>query len=104
MKLLLIFLLLLPPIAAADMDKICAIYTESYGWDDISRGIEEQGCVSNNILQVVYGVDNPQENMLLLQAGHWCRFDRNIDIRGNALSCVLYSNKPRNRIGISSRE
>ena len=49
-------------------------------------------------------VDNLQEDMLLLQAGRWCRFDRNIDIRGNALSCVLYSNKRRNRIGIPSRE
>ena len=97
---LLTILLFLSPIVSADMDKVCTIYTEQYGWNDIAKGIEEKGCVRNNILQVVYGMENPEEGMLFLQSIKWCRFDRNTDISVNVLACVLYSTEPRKRLDI----
>jgi len=83
---------------SADMDKVCDIYTDNYGWNDIAKGIKEKGCVRNNILQIVYGMENPDEGMLLMESGRWCRFDRNRDISGYILSCVLYSTRPRQRV------
>ena len=98
--LLLTFLLILSPMVSADMDKVCTIYTENYGWNNIAKGIKEKGCVRNNILQVVYGMENPEEGMLLLQSGRWCRFDRNTDISVNVLVCVIYSTEPRQLLDI----
>ena len=100
MKKLLLILLLISPASVSDMDNVCAIYTEKYGLNAIAKGIDEQGCVRDNILQVVYGMNNPQEDMLLIQSGRWCRFDRNRDIRGASLSCVLYSTNPRERLDL----
>lgn len=41
--LLMTFLLILSPMVSADMGKVCAIYTENYGWNDIAKGIKEKG-------------------------------------------------------------
>ena len=68
--LLMNFLLILSPIVSADMDKVCTIYTQNFGWNDIAKGIKEKGCVRNNILQVVYGMENPEE-------GIWVAFYEN---------------------------
>ena len=97
-KLLLALLLLVSPIASANMDDLCFVYIKEFGTNDILNAIEEQGCVRNNVLQVVYGMDNASETIMMFHSGRWCRFDRNMDIKGSVLSCVLYATKPRNRL------
>ena len=97
-KLLLSFLLLIPPIVSADMDNLCFIYIKEFGKNDILGAIEEQGCIRNNVLQVVYGMDNASETIMMFDSARWCRFDRNMDIKGAVLSCVLYATKPRRRL------
>ena len=97
-KLLLALLLLISPIASANMDDLCFVYIKEFGTNDILNAIEEQGCVRNNVLQVVYGMDNASEKIMMFHSGRWCRFDRNMDIKGSVLSCVLYATKPRNRL------
>lgn len=97
-KLLLALLLLISPIASANMDDLCFVYIKEFGTNDILNAIQEQGCVRNNVLQVVYGMDNASETIMMFHSGRWCRFDRNIGIKGSVLSCVLYATKPRNRL------
>lgn len=97
-KLLLALLLLISPIASANMDDLCFVYIKEFGTNDILNALEEQGCVRNNVLQVVYGMDNASETIMMFHSGRWCRFDRNMDIKGSVLSCVLYATKPRNRL------
>ena len=97
-KLLLSFLLLISPIVSADMDNLCFIYIKEFGKNDILGAIEEQGCIRNNVLQVVYGMDNASETIMMFHSGRWCRFDRNMDIKGAVLSCVLYATEPRRRL------
>jgi hypothetical protein len=97
-KLLLTFLLLISPIASADMDDLCFIYIKEFGKNDILSAIEEQGCIRNNVLQVFYGMDNASETIMMFHSGRWCRFDRNMDIKGAVLSCVLYATEPRRRL------
>jgi hypothetical protein len=97
-KLFFSFLLLVSPIVSADMDDLCFIYIKEFGTNDILSGIEEQGCVRNNVLQVAYGMDNASETIMMFHSGRWCRFDRNMNIKGAVLSCVLYATKPRNRL------
>jgi hypothetical protein len=97
-KLLLALLLLISPIASANMDDLCFVYIKKFGTNDILNAIQEQGCVRNNVLQVVYGMDNASEQIMMFHSGRWCRFDRNMDIKGSVLSCVLYATKPRNRL------
>ena len=97
-KLLIALLLFISPIASANMDDLCFVYIKEFGTDDISNAIQEQDCVRNNVLQVVYGMDNASETIMMFHSGRWCRFDRNMDVKGSVLSCVLYATKPRNRL------
>jgi hypothetical protein len=97
-KLLLSILLLTSSIVSADMNDLCFVYIKEFGTNDILSAIEEQGCVKNNVLQVVYGMDNASETIMMFHSGRWCRFDRNIDIKGAVLSCILYATKPRRRL------
>ena len=97
-KLLLSILLLTSPIVSADMNDLCFVYIKEFGTNDILSAIEEQGCVENNVLQVVYGMHKASETIMMLHSGRWCRFDRNIDIKGAVLSCILYATKPRRRL------
>ena len=102
-KLLLIFLLLISPIVSADMDDLCFIYIKEFGKNDILSAIKEQWCIRNNVLQVVYGMDNASETIMMFHSGRWCRFDRNMNIKGAVLSCVLYATQPRNRLDVKGR-
>jgi hypothetical protein len=97
-KLLLLILLLMSPIVSADMDDLCFVYIKEFGTNDILNAVEGQGCVRNNVLQVVYGMDNASETIMMFHSGRWCRFDRNMEIKGAVLSCVLYATKPRRRL------
>ena len=97
-KLLLSILLLTSSIVSADMNDLCFVYIKEFGTNDILSAIEEQGCVKNNVLQVVYGMDNASETIMMFHSGRWCRFDRNIDIKCAVLSCILYATKPRRRL------
>lgn len=97
-KVFVAFLLSLSPIVSADMDDLCFIYIKEFGTNDILKGIERQGCVRNNVLQIVYGMENAPEMVMMFHSGRWCRFDRNMDIKGAVLSCVLYATTPRNRL------
>ena len=97
-RLLLPVLLLLSPIVSANMDDLCFVYIKEFGKNDILNAIEGQGCARNNVLQVVYGMDNASETVMMFHSGRWCRFDRNMDIKGAVLSCVLNDTKPRRRI------
>ena len=93
----LIALLLLSPLAYADMDKICPIYLK-FGEPMIWEQVIDKGCQRNNILEVTSVLDRPEitkEEELLRISSAWCRFDRNREIKGNILSCVLYDNKAR---------
>ena len=94
---------LFSPLLSANMDDTCFItFTGERELDEI---IKEKGCVRNNILHIIApdkinGV--PAQDTLLFLSSGWCRFDRNRDIIGNQLSCILYSNKRRGYVGISA--
>ena len=97
-RLLLPVLLLLSPIVSANMDDLCFVYIKEFGKNDILNAIEGQGCARNNVLQVVYGMDDASETVMMFHSGRWCRFDRNMNIKGSVLSCILYATKPRRRL------
>jgi hypothetical protein len=97
-KLLLAFLLVTSPIVSASMDDLCFVYIKEFGTDDILNAIQEQDCIRNNVLQVFYGMDDASETIMMFHSGRWCRFDRNMDVKGSVLSCVLYATKPRTRL------
>lgn len=91
----LFFLLLLTPLAQADMDKICKIYVD-FGYIEMIEGyIEQKGCKRNNILQLSLKNISDPKPFLYFISNEWCRFDRNLNIDGATLHCVLYSTKPR---------
>jgi hypothetical protein len=91
-------LLLMSPFVSADNDELCFVYIKAFGENDILSAVEEQACERNDILQVVYGMDNVSETIMMFHSGRWCRFDRNIDIKAAVLSCVLNAKKPRRRL------
>ena len=97
-RLLLPVLLLMSPIVSANMDDLCFVYIKEFGKNDILNAIEGQGCARNNVLQVVYGMDDASETVMMFHSGRWCRFDRNMNIKGSVLSCILYATKPRRRL------
>ena len=97
-RLLLPVLLLISPIVSANMDDLCFVYIKEFGKNDILNAIEGQGCARNNVLQVVYGMDDASETVMMFHSGRWCRFDRNMNIKGSVLSCILYATKPRRRL------
>ena len=97
-RLLLPVLLLISPIVSANMDDLCFVYIKEFAKNDILNAVEGQGCVRNNVLQVVYGMDNASETIMMFHSGRWCRFDRNMNIKGSVLSCILYATKPRRRL------
>tara|TARA_Y100000739_G_C20512035_1_gene420024 strand:+ start:571 stop:909 length:339 start_codon:yes stop_codon:yes gene_type:complete len=103
----LLFLLLLSPLANADMDYVCNINQYSFEPNMVAKQIKDAGCERNNILSYVVltapvlDYNKVQtatlslETQLLILSNKWCRFDRNRDIKDKSFSCVLYSNKPR---------
>ena len=68
MKKLLLALLLISPIASANMDDLCFVYIKEFGTNDILNAIQEQDCVRNNVLQVVYGMDNASETIMMFHS------------------------------------
>ena len=98
MKKHLFALMLVSPITFAEIDQICPIYVKTYGWDMVAKKIKRNGCSRNDILQIFYGMDKPIKEMMLIGSNRWCRFDRNTDIVGISLSCVLNSTKQRIRL------
>ncbi len=103
MKKHLFALMLVSPITFAEIDQICPIYVKTYGWDMVAKQIKRNGCSRNDILQIFYGMDQPIKEMMLIASNRWCRFDRNTDIVGISLSCVLNSTKPRIRLDSAKR-
>ena len=105
----LLALLLLSPFANADMDYVCNITQVSFEPNMVAKQIKDAGCERNNILSYVVLIapvldyNKVQtatlslETQLLILSNEWCRFDRNRDIKDKSFSCVLYSNKPRNK-------
>lgn len=100
----LLALLLVSPLANADMDYVCNIAQQEYEPDLLAKQIKDQGCERNNILSYVVispdikynvGYTISMQDRLLGLSDKWCRFDRNRDIKDKSFSCVLYSNKPR---------
>ena len=99
MKKLLITLLLLSPFAYADMDRVCRVVFDDLDNFTIQEKIEENNCERNNVLEVFYTKNNEYtKSKLLLVSNQFCRFDRNRNIEGNVLSCILYSTKSRRQI------
>ena len=90
-------LLLLSPLAFADMDKICMVELHKgskWMWEQI----KEEKCERNNILKVWTTLDyinKTKEEALSQISAEYCRFDRNTVIKGGHLTCVLYSPKRR---------
>ena len=96
-------LLLLSPLASADMDKVCTIYLKDLS-KTVGDMIRKKNCERNNILQLELPMnkDNKEaETLLVVFANQYCRFDRNTLIKGNTLGCVLYS--PQGRLLVRSR-
>tara|TARA_B100000902_G_C27083401_1_gene800060 strand:- start:59 stop:364 length:306 start_codon:yes stop_codon:yes gene_type:complete len=94
----LLFLILLSPLANADMDHICKVKLD-FGIATIEEQIESLKCERNNILHLTnYKISHAKKSideLLLIESNRWCRFDRNRDIKSDMLSCVLYDTKPR---------
>ncbi len=67
-RLLLPVLLLISPIVSANMDDLCFVYIKEFGKNDILNALEGQGCVRNNVLQVVYGMDNASETIMMFHS------------------------------------
>tara|TARA_B100000767_G_C19438106_1_gene398830 strand:+ start:67 stop:366 length:300 start_codon:yes stop_codon:yes gene_type:complete len=90
-------LLLLSPLAFADMDKICMVELHKgskWMWEQI----KEEKCERNNILKVWTTLDyinKTKEEALSQISAEYCRFDRNTVIKGGHLTYVLYSPKRR---------
>ena len=94
----LIALLLLSPLAYADMDKICRVFVVDVvkEYSEIEAVLIKRQCERNNVLEVFYTKnDESIKSKLLLVSNQFCRFDRNRDIERNVLSCILYSTKAR---------
>ena len=87
----LLFLILLSPLANADMDYICKVKANIAA--TIEEQIESLKCERNNILYLTSY--KTSDKGLLIISNRWCRFDRNRDIKPDVLSCVLYDTKPR---------
>ena len=99
-KLVLPLLLFLPSFVSANMDYVCLIDAENSS--EIEAKIRESGCARNNILELHHSTAKPDNQFLLSMSSRWCRFDRNRDIKDGVLSCVLYSNKPRTMLKVTS--
>jgi len=99
----LLALLLLSPLAFADMDKVCTIYLTDLT-ETVGDMIKKKNCERNNILQLKLPVSiasKEAEVLLINFANQYCRFDRNTLIKGNTLGCVLYS--PQGRVLVRSK-
>ena len=96
-KLTILIAMLMATSAYADMDRVCMIVlSDDLDIFKIQEKIEENNCERNNVLEVVaIGNDDTTTRKLLLVSNQFCRFDRNRNIEGNVLSCILYSTKPR---------
>ncbi len=101
MKHILLTLILLSPLAYADMDYVCHVFVpEGVGsYSEIEALVIEKQCERNNVLQLNLGKNNEfTRGELLIISNLFCRFDRNRSIEGSSLSCVLYDNKARKNI------
>ena len=97
-KLLLITGLIISTNAWADMDKICSIVLNSAIGSSgyVESQIIKKGCERNNVLELFAKSNNEYtRETLLMLSNQFCRFDRNRDIEGKILSCILYSTKAR---------
>ena len=102
-------MLMLSPLADADMDYVCVLNSPldvddiDFIFDEMEDYIEELGCERNNILLLTLPyisneslLDRGARNETLnIASALWCRHDRNEKITGNQLRCVLYNTKPR---------
>ena len=97
----LIALLLLSPLAYADMDKICYVSVSvTYGGSlQVEAQIREKQCERNNVLELSVSKNNEYtRERLLMFSNEFCRFDRNRSIERMTLSCILYDNKARKNV------
>ena len=112
MKRILLTLLLLSPLAFADMDYVCDIKIDKSN-PSIGQQIKDQSCERNNILNIYFdnsinmnigsiNARNTDTSVIIsLVSSQWCRFDRNTNVTyssfgaATSLSCVLYSDEPR---------
>jgi hypothetical protein len=97
----LIALLLLSPLAYADMDKICRVSVPNgvFTYSEMEALIIKKQCERNNVLELnVANNDAYTRGRLLLISNLFCRFDRNRRIERTNLSCILYDNKARKNL------
>ena len=97
----LIALLLLSPLAYADMDKICRVSVPNgvFTYSEIEALVIEKQCERNNVLELSLANGNEYtREQLLLISNLFCRFDRNRSIERANLSCILYDNKARKNV------
>ena len=111
MKKIILLMLMLSPFANADMDNICVVNSPAEMKDildfifsdedtpNIERTIDELGCERNNILLLSLDVSESELSLLKdyfqYASALWCRHDRNEEVVGNLMRCVLYDTKPR---------
>lgn len=91
----LFLIMLLTPFAKADMDKICKINVNFGYIEKVEEFIKQKGCKRNNILELSLNETSNPDPFLYFISNHWCRFDRNLNIKDSKLHCVLYSTEPR---------
>ena len=115
-KLILITGILLSTSLWADMDKQCYIFIDSFEGTDSYFGIADyisENCERNNIVtfasledgKEVFNWEEKGKEPRYMQIpfgdliATWCRYDRNVNttqrLGERTVSCVLYSNKPR---------
>ena len=100
-----LLMLVLSPFANADMDNICnfgvwiAKPIDVGDVEFVENRIKVYKCERNNILELqqMNDYENPEmvKKNLVKLSNLFCRFDRNILITEEGLSCVLYSTKAR---------
>jgi hypothetical protein len=71
------------------------VNTTDYGWGPVLEVIKDRGCDTNDVLRLTYRGEVDLDYYFAEQTSRWCRLDRDIQIYGNNLVCVLVSNEPR---------
>ena len=89
-RIILLLITLMSFSAKADMDKVCSVNEKFLSK---TRAFIAENCERNNILLLK---QHRLAHVTLIS--EYCRFDRNVDRNELALTCVLYSNKPRQSI------
>ena len=94
-KLLITSLILLSPLVSAQTGKYCEVNTDISHWSTVLKVIKERECKRDDVLKLTYEGSIVLDYYFADQTSRWCRLDRDIQIYGDTLVCILVSNEPR---------